>query len=227
MGLFNFNKKEKKKQPKKEEEPELSQDGIVFRAIIELMGSPKKYIEDTTNAFIENIKKNQDYKILKSKISKPKKVKDESIEETKEREIFSTFAEVEVLAKKKEKIFDFCFNYMPSSVEIIKPMSLEFTANEISNYLSDIQATLHKIDFALKNANAANQVMNTRLQNLTKSMVRTLRNNILLSLREKNKDLKEISKNVGISEDQLKPFVDNMIKENEIKHEGGKYSVVK
>ena len=227
MGLFNFNKKDKKKEAKKEEESGMPQDGIIFRAVIEILGSPKKYVEDTIKAYVENVKKNENYKILKSTISKPKKVKDESIEEAKENNLFSAFAEIEVLAKKKEKLFDFCFNYMPSSVEVIKPMNLEFSANEISNYLSDIQATLHKIDFALKNANAANKVLNARLQNLTKSMVRTLRNNILLSLKEKKKDLKEISKNVGISEDQLKPFVDNMIKDNEVKHEGGKYSIVK
>ena len=51
--------------------------------------------------------------------------------------------------------------------------------------------------------------------------------NTILSLKEKKKDLKEISKNVGIDEKQLKQFVDNMLADKEIKLEKGKYSVKK
>ena len=62
---------------------------------------------------------------------------------------------------------------------------------------------------------------------LSKNMVRMLRNNILLSLKEKAKDMKELSKNVGIPEDQLKPFVDKMIVDKEIKLEKNKYHKLK
>ena len=232
MGLFDFGKKEKpkKKAPKKVEfEPETL--GIKFRTIIEVMGAPKKYVDDTIKAFIAKIKSNRDYVVLKTKISNAKKVKEiekkESAAEDIKEDLFISFVELEVGVKKKEKIFDFCFNFMPSSIEIIEPMNISFSANELSGYLSDIQATLHKVDFMLKRVNGVNQILTKKNENLIHNTVRILRNNVLLSLKEKSKDLKEISKNVGLTENDLKPFIENMIKDNEIKLIKDKYSPAK
>ncbi len=232
MGLFDFSKKKetKKKAPEKKQEFELGKEGVRFRAIIEILGSPKKYVEDTVNAFVDRIKENHDYHVLDVKVSKPTKVKKEGQEQdikAIQTDLFSSFADVEIGVKKKVKLFDFCFEYMPASVEVVEPMHVAFPANEISGFLTDIQGTLHKIDFALKTASGANQVLAEKNQILTKNMVRLLRNNILLALKEKNKNLNEIAKNVGIPEDQLKPFVENMVSDKEVKFEKNKYALVK
>jgi predicted transcriptional regulator len=54
-----------------------------------------------------------------------------------------------------------------------------------------------------------------------------LQNNIFLSLKEKNKELGELVKNVGIVEEQLKPFLDKMVAAGVIKLEKNKYSILK
>jgi len=232
MGLFDFSKK--KKESKKEsskKEFERGSEGIVFRTIIELLGAPKSYIEKTMKAYLDKIEKNPNYKVLNAKIIKPKKVKKVDEETAKmhnvKEDLFSTYAELEIGVKNKGKVFDFCFDYMPSSVEVIEPMKIGFSADELSRFLSDIQATLHKIDFALKKTNAANKVLDSQNQNLRKNMVRMLRNNVILALKEADKELKELAKSVGIGEDQLKVFIENMIKDNEIKLQKNKYSLVK
>lgn len=230
MGIFDFAKSKKeetksllpraKKATEYSEKFELSSEGIRFVAIIELLGSPKKYIEDTVKAFVERIKHNKDYKVLKAEISKPRKVKEKEVkkvDKSAEGDLFSTFAEVEIAVSKKAKLFDFCFEYMPSSVEVIEPMNVTFSANDLSAFLTDIQATIHKVDFALKEVNAANTVLN-------RNMIQMLKNNILLAVRDKQRDLKELAKNVGIPESQLKPFVDKMVSEKEIALHNNKYS---
>jgi hypothetical protein len=229
MGLFDKLKSKKEAKPSKkkeaDEEFDIGQDGVKFRAIIELLGAPKKYIEDTMKAFVDKMKKNPDYKVLKTTISKVKKLEKgekESIPGAKEEQsdLFSTFAEVEVGVRKKAKLFDFCFEFLPSSIEVLEPMSMSFPANELSGFLTDIQGTLHKVDFALKQTRAANQI-------LTKNMIQMLQNNIILALKDKDKELSELSKNVGIPEEQLKPFVEKMVAANELRFENNKYGVAR
>lgn len=223
MGIFG-NKKETKKSKKKSsiKEDINIKGGIRFSAIIELLGAPKKHIEETIKAFVDKIKKNPDYKIIKADISSAKKVEKEEaqkLDKTKQ-ELYSIFVELEVATTKKEKLFDFCFNYMPSSIEVMEPMSIGFSANELSAFLTDIQGTLHKIDFALKNVNAANKVLNN-------NMLQMLQNNIVLSLKTGDKDLPGLSKNVGIPDDQLKPFIEKMVEAGLVKLNKKKYVLVK
>jgi len=198
-------------------------NGIKFSALIELLGSPKKHLEDTMNAFIDNIKKNKEYKLLNTEVSKVKEVEKEG----DEKEIFSTFAELEIGVKQKSDLFDFCFNFMPSSIEIIEPMNVTFTSNEISQYLTDIQGTLHRVDAALKDMNAANNILKKHNVTLNQNMLQMLQNNIVLSLREKDKTLEELSKSVGIKEEQFRPFIDKLVESKAVKLKSKKYSLIK
>lgn len=234
MGLFGLGKEKKaKKEPKKQskEEFELGPEGVKFMAIIELLGAPKKYVSDTLKSYVEAIKKNSDFHIISSKISSPKKAeKDEKDPQSKDikTDLFAAFVELEVATKRKAKLFDFCFNYMPSSIEVVEPMNISFSANEMSKYLTDIQGTLHHVDFTLKQTNAANQLLSERNQNLTRNMVQMLQNNIILSLKEKNnKSLDDLAKNTGVPADQLKPFIDRMVAAGDLKIDKDKYSLVK
>ena len=107
MGLFDF-KKTEKKPSKKKEKVEVEEDEIVFRTIIELLGSPKSYIEKTMKAYVGKIKSNSDYKVVNVKISKPQKVKKVDEETIKlhnvKEDLFSSFAELEIAVKKKARI---------------------------------------------------------------------------------------------------------------------------
>jgi len=236
MGLFGLGKDKKMSMPKKEnavkkhDDFEVGSEGIKFTAVIELLGSPKKYVSETLQAYVDKIKKDSNYHIYSSSISKPQLAeKDEKDPEQKNKtvELFSAFAELEMAAKQKSKIFDFCFNYMPSSIEVTEPMNVVFSASEMSRYLTDIQGTLHQVDFALKQTNATNQILNQRAQNITANMVTMLQNNIVLSLREGDKEIETLVKNTGVPTEQLKPFLDKMIGLGDIKQIKDKYSLVK
>ncbi|HME87354.1 MAG TPA: hypothetical protein VKE88_02995 [Candidatus Nanoarchaeia archaeon] len=234
MGLFDFSKKKEKKQAvpskakaQKRDDFELGEDGIKFTAIIEVLGAPKKYVEETAQAFIDKIKTQHDYHIYSSDVSKSTKAAESEEAKATKQDLFTAYAEITIGVKKKEKLFHFCFDFMPSSIEVIEPMTTTFSANELSGFLSDIQATLHKIDFAFKQTSTANKIMTERMQILTKNASQILQNNILLSLKDKNKSLADLAKNTGVPEEQLKPFIDSMIKRKDIVFEKNVYKLSK
>lgn len=234
MGIFDFVKKEKKKEssskPKlKKEAFEVGANGLIFNAQIQILGSPKEYAKKVANDYLESIEKASDeklgkkYHVIRKEVSSPKKYKPGENEQDLKHpsiELYSVFVDLDIGVKDKTRMFDFCFDFMPFSIEVIEPMRVGFDASDLTEYATNILATLHKIDEALKRSNAEKA-------NLSRSMVRMLRNNIILSLKEKKRDLKEISKSVGIDQDQLKQFVDSMLADKEIKLEKGKYSVKK
>lgn len=209
MGLFS--KSKPKKASKRHEKAEKLEEGkILCRVIIEMLGKPKEYIIDTLQAYVDKIKKNPDIQVIKEDFSK----------EEKQDELFSVFVEIEAWFKKPATIIDFCFDYMPSSIEIIEPEKLTYTSNQMSNLFNDLQAKLHTIDMMLKNTVQENKILRKNAGSL-------LRNNIMLSLKEKSKKIEEISKRVGIPKDQLKPFLDKTIEEGHIKENKGTYSLKK
>ena len=240
MGLFNFGKKEQKKEVSKEkskEEPfEIGSDGLIFNAKFQVLTKSKEYAKQVSDNYVENIKNNKDQKghpkyfIITKNVEKPRKLKKEEMKDLPPdagKDVFTFMLDFDIGIKKKTNVFDFCFEYMPFFIEINEPMNITFSANELSNYLSSIQTTIHKIDEGLKTYKMKMEELSDKHITLTKNMIRMLRNNILLSLTVKPKDMKDLSKNVGVPEDQLKPFVDNMIKDKEIKLEKNKYHKIK
>ncbi len=193
---------------------------ILCRTIVEVAGTPKSHIEKTMQLVIETIKKSEGKDlILKScDIFKAKEVE---LKEVKEKgKLFSTYTEMEILFKNIPKLIGFCFDYMPSSLEILEPKGLNLDTNHFANLLNDLLAHLHKADMVLKGLRAENQILNENASNL-------LRNLIIIALSGKPKTLKEIAKITGIGEEHLGNFVKEMNDKRKIKLEGEKYSLNK
>ncbi|HIH39680.1 TPA: hypothetical protein HA219_03095 [Candidatus Woesearchaeota archaeon] len=245
MGLFDFGKKEKKKEVSKEKPKENSfesgSEGLIFNAKFQVLTKSKEYAKQISDSYVENIRNSKDQKghskyfVLNKNIDKPRKLRKEELKDLPPdtgKDVFISTLDFDIGVQKKTNVFDFCFEYMPFFIEVTEPMNISFSANELSNYLSSIQATIHKIDEGLKTYKLRIEDLVGKHAILTKNMVRMLRNNILLSLKEKSKDIAELSKSVGISEEQLRPFVENMTKDlpnqpKEIKLEKSKYRVIK
>jgi hypothetical protein len=238
MGLFDFGKKEKKKETSKKSKPkeefEVGENGLVFNAKFQILTKSKEYAQEVSKKYAESIKQAQDQKqnkkyfIIKQDISKPEKLSKEELKDVPgENEAYTCMLDFEIGVKKKTNIFDFCFEFMPFFVEVVSPMNINFTASELTNYITNIQATIHKIDETLKAYKLRTEDLTNKYGILSKNMVRMLRNNIILTLKQKSKDIKEISKSVGIPEEQLKPFIDTMVDDKEIKLEKNKYKFVK
>ncbi len=202
-------KKEKKKQHPKPADDLEEGHKITCRAVIEILGSPKEHVEKTLKDYLALIRKSKDFKIVDEFVSSA---------EPKEK-LFGIFAELELIFKHPSKIIEFCFDYMPSSIEIIEPEELKFKSREMANMLNDLQAKLHKLDMFVKNIRAENTL-------LTKNAEAILRNNVLLVLKTGDKNLKELSKKIGLPEENTKNFLESLIKQKYIKKKGDKYNLV-
>ncbi|MBC8444081.1 hypothetical protein H8D83_00695 [Candidatus Woesearchaeota archaeon] len=176
--------------------------------IIEMLGKPKEHLEKTLKGYIELLKKDKTIEILK----------EDYVEPEEKEGLFTMFVELETLMKDTKRVVEFCFDYMPSSVEIIEPANLTYSSHDFSDILNDLQARLHKIDMVAKNTGQENKI-------LRKNSAIFLRNLIFLALKEKGKDVVELSKNTGVPEKELEKFMDILIKEKKIKKQKKIYSL--
>jgi DNA-binding Lrp family transcriptional regulator len=60
---------------------------------------------------------------------------------------------------------------------------------------------------------------------LEKNSLNLLKNIVVLSLKDGNKSVKELSKATGITEEPLKAFLENYVKEGVIKKSGKRYAL--
>lgn len=198
------------------------EDAILFRAIVEVVGKPKEYVEKAIKTIIEHAKQVEGLKLEKQEIEEATSLKSEKLPSTEEKiqkaagELFSTFAELEFKAKNLDSIGFFCFDFMPSSIEIIEPENISLKMQQLSRFMNDFLSKVHNADMAVKRLNFENAALKNNAGLL-------LRNMIIVSVKSKEKNLDDLSKAVGIPSEQLKPFVDSLVNEKFIKEEKGIY----
>src|SRR3989344_5644801 len=108
---------------------------IFARVVIELAGFPKEHIEEVMKKIINKIK--EGFEVSKLEIK---------------------FEDINTITV-------FCFEYMPSSIEIIEPEELRFKSTEVAGFLNDVLARLHEYDMVVKNLQAEKIVMKKKQEN--------------------------------------------------------------
>ncbi len=191
-----------------EAEKQGSHAHIRCRTIVEVLGKPKEHVENSIKEYIEHIKEDSELVVLKEEYSEIKE----------QGKLWSKFVELELVIKGTAKLISFCFEYMPSSIEVLKPEQLTMTNHELSSFLNDLQARLHNVDMIVKSQNAENEI-------LKKSMNAMMHNMILICLKISNLTLEQLSQVTGIDKKQLEQFVEKLLKENKIKKENDLYSL--
>ena len=183
---------------------------IRCKVIIEVLGKPKEHVEKALKMYVDKIKQDSDLMVLK-----------EEFVDAKEKEgLWATFIELEMVVKGIRQLIAFCFDYMPSSIQILKPESYILGRSMIEDFVNDLQARLHDVDMIVKKQKNENEF-------LKKNMRTTVKNLILISLLYGSIDKEKLSKVTGIKLEELKIFLDDMVKDNEIKEENGSYSLAK
>ena len=185
------------------------QTHIRCRIIIEILGKPKEHVEKTLRIYVDKIKNDSDLVILNSEFSGA----------AEKEKLWATFVELDMIIKGIPKLIAFCFDYMPSSVEITKPEEFVMKKSTVENLVNDLQARLHDVDMIIKNQKNENDFLR---QNLNKSASNT----ILISLAPGGLSKENLSKATGIPEKELETILNALIKENKIKKENGNYSLV-
>src|SRR3989344_2615144 len=139
MNNISFNSMEKREQKPEEK--------ILSRVIVQIVGKPESNIVKAMDLMIEKIKKDENLLIRHIETS----------EITEEEGIFSIFTEIEIETKGMDELAWFCFDYMPSSVEIIEPREIKYRAEHLTSFLNEIQSRVHSMDLALKTLSLENK----------------------------------------------------------------------
>ena len=182
---------------------------IRCRTIIEVLGKPQTYVDDALKQYIEHIKEDSELVIL-----------NEDYSEIKEQgKLWSKFVELDLVIKGTNKLISFCFEYMPSSIEVIKPEHLVMSNPELSNFLNDLQARLHNVDMIVKQLKTENDFLKYNMNAI-------LHNAILICLKVSKLSLGQLSQITGVHQKELEIFIEKLLKENKIKKEGEIYSLI-
>jgi len=183
---------------------------IRFRTIIEVLGKPKEHVESSIKEYAGYIKEDKDLVVI-----------NDNFAECVEKDGFWVqFVEMEIVSKGIQKLVSFCFEFMPSSIEIIKPDTLAMSNSELSGFFNDLQARLHNVDMVAKQLRNENTYLKRNFKML-------LQNNIIIVLKLGDMTIEQISSITGVEKKELAEFIDILIKENKIKKEGESYSLVK
>jgi len=181
---------------------------ILFRAVIEILGKPKEHADSTLKGYIQKLKENKRYEVVKEDLAE--------LKQHEESELWMAFAELEIKTSGVVDIIDFCFDYMPSLIEILEPDELRLDSLVISSFLNDMQAKLHGVDMVAKQLKMENQLLN-------QSLARLLNNYITLLLRDHNFSSEQLSKLTGMNIDILEDYLDKMIDEGKVDLKEGIY----
>lgn len=187
----------------------LGKGALRLNTVIEIVGAPKEHVEDTLRLVLKQLREEKGVDVLGGKVHEPKP--------QGETPFFTTFAELDMLVKDFSTLVSFCFNYMPSYVEIMEPTQFRLVPSEFSSLFNELLGRLHEVDMRLKNTNAANVLLDTNLHNL-------LKNTILIILGSGTKPLGELSQKVGIAEQQLEPFLAKFVQESILMKDGSHYT---
>jgi hypothetical protein len=182
---------------------------VTARLIIEMLGSPADHIMNTLKNYVGKLKEEPTVEVLKEEYAEPQPT---------EKGMFTVFVELEMKFQDSNHLVAFCFDAMPSSVEVIEPEVLNMPAKEFEGLINDLQARLHTVDLAIKKLKATTKV-------LDQNAVNTFRNFITFILKQSDKTEKELSELIGVSEQHIKSFTDKMVEDKKIKREGDKLSI--
>ena len=134
---------------------------LLANVVLEIVGSPKEHVDETLKFVINKIKEEKGIKVTRQEVGNA-----ENIEVGNIKSLFSAFVELDVEFNSVARLLNFCFDFMPSSVEVLEPEELSLDFHKFSSFLNDLLAQLHKYDMALKNTNAKNILLQRELEKL-------------------------------------------------------------
>ena len=181
---------------------------ILFRTVLEVVGRPKDYVENALREYIEKLKQDTHYEIISKEIAE--------LEKQEKQEMWMTFAELEIKTSSFSDIIGFCFDYMPSLIEILEPHELVSSNAVISSMFNDLQARLHQVDMVAKQLRLENEHLRKNTQDL-------LKNYIIILLGNQNLTSVQLGRFTGVNIDQLEDFLDQLIDEKRIDLKEGIY----
>jgi len=107
---------------------------------MEVIGFPEEHVNKVSINVVEKLKKEEGIQVLKESSPKAEKVKET---------IFASMIEVELKINDYAKLLHFCYDYLPSTVEILDTEKIAMPVREFTNGLNDMLAKLHQYNLTM------------------------------------------------------------------------------
>ena len=131
---------------------------IVARITVEVLGSPKEHVEETLIQVLKKLKEEKNITIKEEKAYECAQM---------DNKLWSTFADVKFETTTLRRVQDICFDYMPSTLEILEPLKLEeVDCNEFSDLMNDMLTQLHKYMMVVNKLKLENTYMMKELEKI-------------------------------------------------------------
>ncbi|MFH1823303.1 MAG: hypothetical protein ABH817_01130 [archaeon] len=131
----------------------ISQGWLKVNLLFEVLGRPKEHVEEALKLVLEQIEKEEKVIMLEKRIHESKEID----------ELFSTFADIDILVENVFTLLQFVFRYMPSSIEITEPTEFKLGLADLNSFFNDLSARLHQYDMALKREKIKNDILEKKL----------------------------------------------------------------
>ena len=199
----------KRKESEHDDFDDLENQRILFRAIIEVLGKPKEHVDELLREHVSTIKEQSRYEIAKENFAEPESQGDD---------VFSAFCELEIWANDTPALVEFCFDFLPSSIEVIEPDVIVYSTTELMHILNDMVARLLNVEREAKTSALKQSILEQNGMHLLKNCVK-------LSLRDQHLTVDALSSLIEIPEKDLKIFLESFVKQGIIQKNGDKYTV--
>ena len=120
------------------------------------MGKPAEYLKEMMAMLINRLEGEKGVKILGKEIYEPKELKGN-------KELFTTFAEIQIEFETIAEMANVIFNYTPSHVEIIKPDEVLVRNEDLNKFFIDLVSKIHQYDEIAKNLGFAVRILEKQL----------------------------------------------------------------
>jgi hypothetical protein len=130
---------------------------IVVRITAEVLGSPKEHVDKTLQVVLDKLPTEEGVKVITSKKYETKQMEGNE-------KLWSTFAEVEFETDTFKRVLDICYDYMPSTIEILEPAGMDIDCRDLADFMNDYLTKLHKYSMVLKKMQTENIYMMKKLK---------------------------------------------------------------
>lgn len=173
----------------------MANDKIKARIILEMLGRPKEHLVDTMQKLIEALAKEKGLVISQKEVHEPKKMEDKTTSELSEdKQLFTTFAEVDIEVDDLVVLMSIIFRYMPSHAEIVSPESINLNNFNLNIIINDLATRLHYYDSVAKSAIMNNNLLAAKIKEVIEKTGYTEKKAEETSLEEPVKETPEESK---------------------------------
>jgi alpha-mannosidase len=132
-------------------------DKLQASLILEVLGRPKEYIAESLNTLVVKMGSEKGVKIVSKQYHEPTPVKDT-------KDLFTTFAEVNVELDSLIHYFGIIFSYFPSHIEMISPENFGLSNYELNELGNALVQRLHNYDSVVKQTLAERDILKNKLR---------------------------------------------------------------